>query len=177
MKIVFLRQPHAGQAGKVIDLIDAVQGIIHQVPIEHRTSDILHFGQRAGRRLQIEHAHAATALDEGRDQMLPDEAAAAGDEDPCHVWGCGSRWRCSEYCKPPCRAGSGARSITTARSCRKPSAMNSFAITNIGPSSKWAGLSTSAGCRRSSTRCPMICDVTPITINTAVIDHIAAAVL
>src|SRR5258708_10666514 len=124
MKIVFLRQPHAGQAGKVIDLIDAVQGIINQVPIEHRTSDILHFGQRAGRRLQIEHAHAATALDEGRDQMLPDEAAAAGDEDPCHVWGCGSRWSGSEFWQPPGRPASCTLSHTTPPTSPKPTPNN-----------------------------------------------------
>ena len=58
-----------------------------------------------------------------------------------------------------------------ARSCRKPSAINSFAITNIGPSSKWVGLSTNAGCRRSNTRCPTICDATPTTMSTAVSDH------
>ncbi len=29
VKVVFARHPHAGQAGKMINLIDAVQGIIH----------------------------------------------------------------------------------------------------------------------------------------------------
>jgi hypothetical protein len=60
-----------------------------------------------------------------------------------------------------------------ARSSRNPSAINSFAITNIGPSSKCEGLSTSAGCRRSNTWWPTICKVTPVTTKTAVAAQIA----
>ena len=95
MKIVFARQPHAGQSGEVINLIDAVERSIHHVLVKHRAADILHLGQRAGRRLQIKHAHGAATLGQCRDQMLSDETAAASDEYPCHACGRGSAWRFS----------------------------------------------------------------------------------
>ena len=90
MKIVFVRHPHTGKTGKVINLVDVAQGLIHQIRIKHRPFDILHFRQGAGWRAEIENSHLSTPRDERRYQMLADVTAAAGDKCPCHVCGCGS---------------------------------------------------------------------------------------
>ncbi len=80
MKIVFVRNPHARQAGKVMDLADAAQRLIHQVRIEHRTFDIPHVRQGVGWRLEIENARLSTPRDQRRYQVPSDETAAAGDK-------------------------------------------------------------------------------------------------
>ena len=90
MKIASPRHPHTGQAGEMIDLIDAAECIVDKVPIKHRSSDVLHFRQRSRRRLEIEHPHTSIPRDERRNQVLPDEPAAARDKYPCHEWGCNS---------------------------------------------------------------------------------------
>ena len=43
------RQPHPRQAGQVIDLVDPVHCAVHQVPIKHRSPDILNLRQEASR--------------------------------------------------------------------------------------------------------------------------------
>ncbi len=72
----------------MINLIDAVQRIIDEVPIQHGTSDIFRVRNSAVRRRAIEVTHFVTLRDQRRNQVLSDEAAAAGDEDPCHARGC-----------------------------------------------------------------------------------------
>ncbi len=42
MKIAFVRHPHAGQGGKVIDILDIVERFPHQRGIEYRTLNIMH---------------------------------------------------------------------------------------------------------------------------------------
>ena len=83
VKIVLVRHPHARQAGKVINLVDVVERFAHHCRIEYRAVDELHAGRGFGR-MKIENAHAAAARLQYRDQMLPDEAAAAGNERVCH---------------------------------------------------------------------------------------------
>ena len=64
MEIAFPRQPHPGQAGKVIDLVDAFHRPLHQVAIEHRAPDMLDLRQGAERRLKIENPHLPLLRDE-----------------------------------------------------------------------------------------------------------------
>ncbi|MDB5603926.1 MAG: hypothetical protein JWP25_826 [Bradyrhizobium sp.] len=80
MKIVFVRHPHTGQTGKVVNLIDTAYGVFHRAPIKHRTSDMFNVWWDTGFRTKIENAHLSTALNECGYQILPDEAAAAGDK-------------------------------------------------------------------------------------------------
>jgi hypothetical protein len=80
MEVVLARHPHARQAGEVEDLVDILEGVIHDGRIEHRTVDILRpCGTSTHRRAKIENAHTAISCEE-RDEMLSDEAAAARDE-------------------------------------------------------------------------------------------------
>ena len=88
MKIAFVSHPHAGKAGKMINLFDAVQGFPHPVRIEHRTFDILNFRLDDGRRVEIENTHRSTTRDQRRYQVLSDESAAAGNEYRSHGCGC-----------------------------------------------------------------------------------------
>src|ERR1700730_12474314 len=144
MKIAFIRHPHAGKTGKVINLGDAGHVLVHHSGIQHRTFEILHVRKGTARSAEIENAHLPAPRDERGYQVLTDIAVAAGDKNSGHEFGCGSL--CSSgRGEDGCSARCGACWITTARSCRKPSAINNLAITNIGPSSRWVGLSRSAG--------------------------------
>ena len=126
----------SGQAGEMIDLIDALQSTIHLVRIEHRTFDILHARQGACGSPEIEHSHMSSSRDERRDQVQPDEAGAASDEYLCHERGFGPLWNFPEPGKEPRGTFCDGSWIMTARSRLKPSAVKNFAITNIGPSNK-----------------------------------------
>src|SRR5882724_966387 len=156
VKIISVRHPHAGEAGEVVDFLDVDERLVHDAPIEHRTVDILNIRWRARRAAKVENPHTATSREERRYQVLSDKAAASGDKNGCHE----------------AETVDGVGAMIAARSCRNPSAMNNFAITNIGPSNRWLGLSTSDGCRRSKTRWPTICAPTPRTVKMAKIDHI-----
>ena len=90
MKIVLVRKPHARQAGKVIDLTDVAHRLLDDIRIQHRTFDVLHVRQGVRWRVEIENARLSSPRDQRRYQVLSDEAAAAGDEDPSHECGCGS---------------------------------------------------------------------------------------
>src|SRR3984957_10544471 len=92
LKIILARRPHAGKAGQMINLLDAVHRVVHQVRIEHRALHILHVRQAASRRPQIENAHLSAPRRERRYQMLSDEAGAASDKYPSHECGCASPW-------------------------------------------------------------------------------------
>jgi hypothetical protein len=74
----------------VIDLIDAAQGLTHQIRIEHRTLDILHVRQGVGWTVEIENARLSTPRNRRRYQVPSDEAAAASHKDSCHECGYGS---------------------------------------------------------------------------------------
>jgi len=90
LKIVLARRPHAGQAGEVINLLDAVHRVVHQVRIEHRALHILHVRRAASRQPQIENPHLAALRCEHRYQVMSDEAGAASDKYTCHECGCAS---------------------------------------------------------------------------------------
>ena len=84
MKILLARHPHAGPPGKMVNLIDVMKRAVHRVGVEHRAFDLVCLGCGAARRTQVEHPRRAAARDQRRDQMLPDEAAAAGDKSARH---------------------------------------------------------------------------------------------
>ena len=90
VEIVFFRQPHPRKSGKMINLTDAAERLIHQVRIEHRTLDILHVRLEMGRWKQIENPYLSIAGDKRRYQVLSDKAAAASDKYPGHECGSGS---------------------------------------------------------------------------------------
>src|SRR4051794_33965490 len=152
----------------MIDLLDAGHRRPHHIGIQHRALDIVHRGQRRGRKQNIEHAYPMPASRKLRDQILSDKAAAPGYEYACHGRLFDSL-RCPSWRNEMLGAEDGLMMV--ARSSRNPSAMNNFAITNIGPSSRCVGLSAIAGWRRSKIRWPMICEATPRAISTAVDSH------
>ena len=90
MEIALSRYPHTRQAGKVIDLADIAECLVHQVRIQHRTFDIFNFRDGTGRRAKIQNPHLSTAGGERRDEVLSDKAGAASDKYPGHEWGSGS---------------------------------------------------------------------------------------
>src|SRR5215218_3534108 len=136
MEIGLVRHPHPRQPGKMINLVDVAQAATHQIPIEHRPCHVVDFGQGSPRTAKIENSHLAAACHERRYEVLSDEAAAPGDKYPGHE--CGGELPCgwSGKAETPPSARSRTGPMMMERSRLKPSAMNNFAVTNIGPSSK-----------------------------------------
>jgi hypothetical protein len=85
VKIGLPRQPHPRQAGQVIDLVDPVHRAIHQVPVKHRSPDMLNLRQGARRWLKIEHPHLPALRDQRRDEVLSDEPTAACNQYTRHA--------------------------------------------------------------------------------------------
>src|SRR5882757_933086 len=89
-EIALLRYPHTGKAGKMINLGDVADGLVHQIRIEHRTREIFDVRDGANRGAKIQNPHLSTASSERRYEVLPDKASAASDKYPGHECGSGS---------------------------------------------------------------------------------------
>ena len=85
VKIGLPRHPHPRQPGQVIDLVDPVHRSVHQVPIKHRSPDMLNLRQCAGRWQKIENPHLPTLRYQRRDEVLSDEPTAACDQYTRHA--------------------------------------------------------------------------------------------
>src|SRR6201999_3811494 len=135
--------------------------VVDQCRIQDRTRYIFDVGKSADRRASIENPNLVIARDQRRYKVLPDEASTASDKYPGHERGSGPA--CCSLAKDDERS-CGSLWMIAARSRRIPSAIKSFAVTNIGPSRKWEGLSTSAGWHCSNTRWPTIWKAMPMMI-------------
>jgi hypothetical protein len=80
VKVIFVSRPHPWQSGEMINLLDIIERCLEQFRIQYRTPDILHFHSSASRWTKIKNAHATTLSDKGRNQMLPNKAAATCNE-------------------------------------------------------------------------------------------------
>jgi hypothetical protein len=69
----------------MIDLIDAVQGLIEDLRVEHGTQYGLHARHGTCPGAEVENAHASSSRGERRNEVLADEAAATSDEYTCHL--------------------------------------------------------------------------------------------
>src|SRR3954467_286827 len=163
VKVLLVGDPHAGQAGEVIDLIDAGKRGLDRGTVQHRAVSIFNVGIRRSRRTDIENADPLPAGAERFYEVMSDETAATGNQYESHEEGL--LFRFWSYRVERELAGTGAK--IAARSRRKPNAMNNFAMTNIGPSRKCVGWSTIDGCRSSKTLWPTICAAMPNPISTA----------
>ena len=64
MKIGFSRHPHAGQTGKVVDLFDVAEGLIHQSLDQAPSLRYIELPAGQSRRAKIEYAHLSALRDE-----------------------------------------------------------------------------------------------------------------
>ncbi|BBZ97322.1 hypothetical protein BDS110ZK25_19400 [Bradyrhizobium diazoefficiens] len=87
MKVLLVGNPHAGQAGEVIDLIDAGQRGIDRGAVQHRAVNIVDVGIGGGRRPDIENTHPLPTGAERFYEMMSDEAAATGNQYESHEEG------------------------------------------------------------------------------------------
>jgi hypothetical protein len=92
MKVVLTRDPHARQAGKMVNFVDPIECLIDQFAVEYRALDVLCICHGAPRRAYIENARLPAARDERCHQMLADEAAAARDKNAGHRSCCTPPW-------------------------------------------------------------------------------------
>ncbi|GMO13079.1 hypothetical protein TM239_18780 [Bradyrhizobium sp. TM239] len=88
MKVLLVGDPHAGQAGEVIDLIDPGDCSIDRGAVEHRAVDVFNIRVRRGRRADIENAHPLPTGAERFDEVMSDEATATGNQYESHAEGC-----------------------------------------------------------------------------------------
>ena len=82
MKGLLVGDPHAGQAGEVIDLIDPSNRGIDRGTVEHRALGIFNVGIRRGRRTDPLPMGAERFY-----EMMSDEAAATGNQYESHAVG------------------------------------------------------------------------------------------
>ena len=87
MEVLLVGDPHAGQAGEVIDLIDTGDRSIDRGTVQHRAVDIFNVRVRRGRRTDIENAYPLPTGAERFDEMMSDEAAATGNQYESHAEG------------------------------------------------------------------------------------------
>ena len=80
MEVPLVGDPHAGQAGEVIDLIDAGQRSIDRGTVQHRAVHIFNVRVRGGRRPHIENTYPLPTGAERFDEMLSDETTATGNQ-------------------------------------------------------------------------------------------------
>jgi hypothetical protein len=90
IEIALLRYPHTRKTGKMIDLGDVAERLVHPVRIKYRTRDIFDLRNGADRRTKIKNPHLSTACSERRHEVLSDKAGAASDKYPGHECGSGS---------------------------------------------------------------------------------------
>src|SRR5215813_5430698 len=94
VKVVLVRHPDARQAGKMVNLVDSLECLIHQFVVENRAFDVLRVCHGAARRAQIENARLPAARDERCHQVLANEAATARDKNAGHRSRCTPLWFC-----------------------------------------------------------------------------------
>ena len=80
MEIVLVRHPHAGQRGKVVNMVNIIKRFSHQRRIENRTLNKVYPRRNGCGRVNIENAHTAALIDKRSNQVLSDKAAAARNE-------------------------------------------------------------------------------------------------
>jgi hypothetical protein len=87
VKGLLVGDPHAGQAGEVIDLIDTRNRRIDRGAVQHRAMGIFNVGIRRGRRTDIKNTHPLPTGAERFYEMMSDEAAATGNQYESHAEG------------------------------------------------------------------------------------------
>lgn len=88
VKVLLVGDPHAGQAGEVIDLIDTGDRSIDRGAVQHRAVDVFNVGIRCGRHPDIKNTDPLPTGAERFDEMMSDEATATGNQDESHAEGC-----------------------------------------------------------------------------------------